>query len=334
MYIVKTKIIKIFLLSFLLIGTISLYRISQAENQIEIQDSEISVETSPNNPGSYENVTINISSYATDLNKAIITWQTGGGTVLSGIGKTSYSFKTGAPDTINIINISIQPVGSMSTITKTINIVPTEVEIMWEVISSYVPPFYKGKALPISGSLIKAVAIPNTKTIQSGIGSMAYVWKNSGETKQDVSGYNKNFYIFKNSLFEEKNEVTVNVTSVSGNFGAEKTIEIPTFKPKLIFYKKSPTEGILYNQALNKEIFMSEDEMTVVAEPFFTSLKEKEDNFIFTWKINGEGIKTPIKKTELTVRPTSKGGYATIDLSIENTKELFQNISNQLKINL
>lgn len=330
---VKPIIAKLFIVIFLIFGT-SFPFVSLAENQIEVQENEITVETSPNNPEPYQDVTINISSYATDLNKAIITWQIGSETVLSGIGKTRYSFKTEGPDTINIIDINIKPVGSMGAISKKIRIVPSEVEIMWESTSGYTPPFYKGKTLPASGSFIKVVAIPNTGTIKIGNGSMVYTWKDAGEVNQEASGYNKNYYIFKNSMFDEKSEITVNVSSVSGNFGAEKTVKIPTYQPKIIFYKKSPIEGTLYNIALDKEAVMTEDEMTLVAEPYFTSFSGKENNFIFNWKINGSSIQTPAKKSELTIRPTSRGGYATVSLTVENTKELFQKISNSLKLNL
>lgn len=326
--------IKFFLIGFFVLGLISLSCISFAETQIEIQEGEIGVEINPNNPEPYQDVTISINSYATDLNKAIITWQTEAGTVLYGIGKTSYSFKAGGPDISSVINISIKPVGSMSTISKKIVLTPSEIEIMWESVDGYTPPFYKGKSFPISGGLIKAVAIPNSKTIKSGSGSISYTWKNNDSVVQDASGYNKNSFTFKNSMFDGINNITVNASSVNDNYSAEKTIQIPVYKPKIIFYKKSPTEGVLYNNALNKETTMSEDEVTIVAEPYFLSIKGNENNFNYTWQINGEGIQTPSKKTELTVRPTSRGGYATINLVIENINELFQKASNQLKLNL
>jgi len=222
----------------------------------------------------------------------------------------------------------------MNIVDKRVTISPSEVEIMWESADGYTPPFYKGKSLPVSGSLIRAVAIPNTDTIKSGIGSISYTWKNNGDAVPDASGYNKNSYVFKNSMFDSTNEVTVTASSVNSNYAAENTIQIPDYAPKVIFYKKSPTEGVLYNNALNKEISMPEDEMTIVAEPYFMSVKGNENNFTYNWQINGEDITTPTKKSELTVRPTSHGGFATINIAIENLKELFQKASNQLKINL
>ena len=334
MYKVKFTKIKIFLLGFFILGIINIPNLSFAEMQIEVQEGDISVETIPNNPQPYQDVTINISSYATDLNKAIITWSGESGTVLSGIGKTSYSFKAGGPNTSSSFNISITPIGSMSTISKSISIIPSEIEIMWESVDGYTPPFYKGKALPTSGSRIRAVAIPNTNTIKSGSGSITYTWKNANSTVLDSSGYNKNSYEFKNSMFDDINEITVVASSVSGNYAAENTVEIPVYDPKIIFYKKSPTEGVLYNNALDKEATMTEDEITIVAEPYFISLKGHENNFTYSWQINGNNIATPLKKTELTVRPESHGGYATINVVIENLNELFQKVSNQLKLNL
>lgn len=324
--------IKIFLVMLFVLGVINTPNISSAEMQIEMQESEINVSITPNNPQPYDTVTISINSYASDLNKAIITWQTGAKTVLSGIGKTTYSFKAGGPNTSSSFNINITPVGSMQTIAKTITIVPSEIEIMWESVDGYTPPFYKGKALPVTGGLIRAVAMPNTNTIKSGSGSITYTWKNSGNTILDASGYNKNSYVFKNDMFDDKNEITVTASSVAGNYTAQKTLNIPTYQPKIIFYKKSPTEGTLYNNALSKQTTMSEDEMTLVAEPYFISLKGHEKYFTYKWQINGSTIPTPSKNTELTIRPTSRGGYATINISIENISELFQKVTSQLKL--
>ncbi len=332
MYKVNSTKIKIFLLSFFILGIINIPFYLFAENQIEIQEGEITVKTIPSNPQPYQNVTIEISSYSTDLNKAIITWQSGSKMVLSGIGKKSYSFIAGEVGSANNFEINIVPVGSMSSINKKVSIYPSEVELTWEVVDGYTPPFYKGKSLPITGSLIKAIAIPNTKTIRYGNGSISYKWKNNDSVVENASGYNKNSYIFKNSMFDNVNRITVEASSVAGNYNAQNTIEIPLFDSKLIFYKKSPTEGVLYGTALDTESIMTEDEITVVAEPYFMSVVGNEKDITYDWKINGETIATPSKKTELTVRPTSRGGYATIETTIQNVSELFQKVTNKLKL--
>lgn len=330
----KNKVTKILWGVLIMVGIFSLPTFSFAEMQIEVQDGEINVEIAPNNPQPYEDVTIKISSYATDLNKAIIVWQTNGKIVLTGIGKTTYSFKVGGPDTSNIFNIKITPYGSVNSISKNISINPSEIEMVWESVDGYTPLFYKGKSLPIKEGFIRVVAIPNTSTIKSGSGSVSYTWKNKDSAILDVSGYNKNTYTFKNNMFDKKNTITVIASSVSNNYTAEKTVEIPTYSPKVLFYKKSPTEGIQYNKVLDSNTIFTGEEMTVVAEPYFLAIKGSEDLFSYKWTINGDPIKTPSKKTELTIVPTSRGGYANIGVTFENINKLFQKVSGTLKLTL
>jgi hypothetical protein len=330
------KLIKIkFLIGMIfMVSLLSIPSFSFAEMQVNTQEDEIIVTISPKNPQPYEDVSISISSYATDLSKAVISWQMDSKIVLSGIGKTDYSFKASGPNTTNTFNITIKPVGSVSTITKNVSISPSEIELLWESIDGYVPPFYKGKALPSRGSVIKAVAIPNTDTIKSGSGNVSYSWKNNDNAVTDASGYNKNSFVFSNDLFDTENMITVIASSVSENYNAERTITIPSYSPKVIFYKKSPTEGTLYNNALNSDTIFTGDEMTMVAVPYFLAIKGSEDAFNYNWNINGDPIATPFKKTELTIRPTARGGYADISVTFENISKLFQKVTGQLKLTL
>lgn len=301
---------------------------------IPIQDSDISAETIPENPEPYQNVTIKISSYATDLNKAKIEWTNNGKVVLSGLGETSYSFKTLGPNNALIFNIAITPEGSINKINKQVVVKPSEIDLLWEAIDGYTPLFYKGKAFSSAEGIIKVVGIPNTNTIKSGKGSMTYSWKSKDNSVVSASGYNKDSYVFKNSELNSSEDITVIASSLDGQYDATRQINIPIISPKIIFYKKSPTDGVLYNQALVDDTLMSENEFTIVAEPFFLAYKNKESSFTYDWKINGTSIDTPSKKTELTIRPTSRGGYATIGITMENLKSFFQKVTGQLKLTL
>ncbi|MEK7585661.1 MAG: hypothetical protein AAB477_00265 [Patescibacteria group bacterium] len=306
--------------------------IGSAASEIGLQSGDIEVETIPENPEPYQDVTINLTSFATDLNKATIVWQSGGRTVLSGIGRTSYSFKALGPNITITLDVSITPPNSTDKVTKRISINPSEIDILWEGIDSYTPPFYKGKSFVSSGGMIKVVALPTTST--SGRTNATYSWKNNDNAVLNASGYNKDSYIFVNDELNTRENISVTASTVNGSYNATKNLNIPIVNPKIIFYKKSPTEGVLYNKALINETFISEDEFTLVAVPYFLSLKGNENDFSYKWQINGEGIETPSRKTELTVRPSSKGGYATISLVLENLNAFFQKASGQIKINL
>jgi hypothetical protein len=325
---------KIFILNFILLGLVLTPSILWAESEIILQESDIEMELTPENPEPYSNVTIKMVSYATDLNKAFIEWRSGSSVLLSGYGKTSYSFKTLGPNTATVFDIIVTPPDSINSISKTVSIAPSEVEVLWESIGGYVPPFYKGKTLFSREGLVKVVAIPNTNVVKQGKGNVTYTWKQGDKTNQNASGFNKDSFTVRNESLNKTEEISVYASSVDSNYNAIKTITIPTFSPKIVFYKKSPTEGVLYNYALNDNDFMTEDEMTIVGEPYFLSLVGNEYNFSYDWSINGQPIKAPVKKREITVSPSSRGGYATISLEMENLKTLYQNVSATLKLTL
>lgn len=324
---------KSFLFKFFILGIFLFPFVNVAESEILVQENEIDYEMIPENPEPYDRVTINLFSYATDIDKAFISWESNNGVVQSGIGKKSLTFNAPGADDSIYFDISVSPAGQSSSIKKRIVINPSDLDILWESVDGYVPPFYKGKALPSRGGIIKVVAIPNSKTITSGIGKIDYTWKSNDDTLEEYSGYNLNSYIFKNSLFEPTSNIEVQASSVAGNYNATKKIYIPTYNPYLIFYKKSPTDGVLYNNGIVDEYDMTEDQITFVAAPYNLAILGNEKSFNYTWSVNGEIVYTP-KKNEISIRPTSRGGYAEIGLEIENLRELFQKVSNVFNVNL
>lgn len=305
-----------------------------AENEILVQESDISVITIPEDPKPYDDVTIKLESYSTDLNKAMIEWRNDKNVLLKGYGKTSYSMTSGGPDSVYGLIITIVPSESSTSITKKISINPSEVSLVWESVDGYVPPFYKGKSFVTPESLIKVIAIPNTNKIKKGKGNISYTWKQNDSTISEASGYGKDSFVFKNSELNTSEIISVKAESVDGKYSATNTIEIPITKPKMIFYKKSPTEGILYNRSLKNNEVLTEDEVTIVAAPYFLALNTNENDFTYKWKINGQSIDTPSRKTELTIRPSSRGGYATIETVFENLNTFYQTISGSLKLSL
>lgn len=302
---------------------------------LQVTSADINIETIPDNPQPYTDVTMTITSYATDLNKALITWKSGEDTILSGIGRTKYVFKTGAPNINTSFTVSVTPVGSFASVDKSFIISPSEVEMLWQAIDSYTPPFYKGKSFPTSEGSVRIVAMPNTVGISSGSNkSMAYYWKLNYDSAQDASGYGKDSFTYKNSYLNDTDHIGVSVSTTNGSYTGNGTIDIPMYNPEMVFYKKSPTEGIKYNEAVTSEVYMNEDEMTLVAEPYFLNNSSSINDLVYKWQINNNDISTPRNPRQLTVRPTSRGGYANINISISSVSKLFQNINKSIKINL
>lgn len=296
---------------------------------------DVLVSITPKNPRPFSGVAITLTSYSIDLDKATIEWRSGGKTVLSGTGKTKYSFTSGGPNTYTNFDITIIEEGASSPVIKNVSIGASDIDLLWEAVDSYTPPFYKGKALPSKGSRLKVVAFPNTSGLsQTNSKNIVYTWKSQYNVVKSASGAGKNKFTFTNSDIRNSEKISVSASGPGGVYTAEGTLNINIVNPQIIFYKKSPLEGVLYQNRLEDGGYVSEDEVTFVAEPYFLSFNNEQGGFLYNWKINGVSIDTPSNPRELTVRPSARGGYATIEFSLEDTKKLFQKVVNSLRIEL
>lgn len=298
--------------------------------------SDVSLSTKPEIPGANENVTLSLVSYAIDLNQAEITWKINGLVVFKQIGAKSFSTVTG--DFGSRITISATVVYNGDTVTKTLVLEPSDIDLIWEALDSYVPPFYRGKAMPSSEAVIKVVAIPQIKggtTTLSG-NNQTFSWERNYMAQPTFSGFNKNVFTFKSSYLNKKETITLTATEVGTASIAKKTLVLQTGNPKILWYEYQPLLGVVYEKALSSGFVLPATESTLVAEPYFFTPKNAVSNDIrYTWSINGSQITTPEIKNYLTVqKPTGVNGVATISLLVESIPRLFQNANSLLQVTL
>ena len=132
-------------------------------------------------------------------------------------------------------DINIIPEGA-SAINKMLTINPSDIDLLWEAMDSYTPPFYKGKALPSTESQIKIVAYPNTSGLSNtNQKNISYTWKNNYDTVGSASGYGKSKYIFINDNLKNTEKVSVVATGLSGSYSSEGKVDINIENPQIIF---------------------------------------------------------------------------------------------------
>lgn len=298
--------------------------------------SDVIAEITPEIPGPNEQVTIRLTSYAIDLNSSLITWKIGGKTVLSKNGAVSYTLSSGASGSRTTVEATIVFRGS--TLVKTILIEPSTIDLIWEAVDSYTPPFYKGKALPSSEAVIKIVGIPDMKSggIKLSKNDLTFSWERNFSALPVFSGYAKDSFIFKTSYLNTTETISLKASSINGGLSAQKISTIRTSSPFIVFYEYSPLAGVNYKKNLGEYFSLTKDEATIVAEPYFFSPKDALSNDLdYEWKINGTRIANQYPKNTLVVRkPAGASGNAFIDLSIESKPRLFQSADKTLNINL
>lgn len=291
----------------------------------------------PETPGAFQDVTIKLKSYSYNLLGSKITWTVDGGVVLSDTGAISYSFKT--KDVGKATNIVITILTGGETIQKGISIQPQNVDMLWEAPDSYVPPFYKGKALPSTEGQVRVVAFPIVKSSNGTpvkTNDFIYKWSKDFSYIQNASGYNKQAFSLTSSYFNDQETVSVEIVGISQQYKAQKTIKIKASSPKVVFYKEDPDWGIYYNKALGRNTSITTG-TSIIAAPYNFSPKNPTSPFIrYTWLINDKTVRKtgPSNKLSLQIGSTSESNLAKIDLSLENTSKLFQKASHYLVVNL
>jgi len=295
----------------------------------QVKNADVSLILSPKDPGANETVSASISSFVADLNKSFISWSLDGQTVIQGVGQKNFSFKTGSDNSQTSIDVKIDNTDG-SSITKQIIITPAGIDLLWEAYDSYVPPFYKGKALLSSEGIIKAVAIMNSNKTSGAL----YNWKADDNNKIDSSGYGKNYYIFQKSYLDKNNTIEVNVSNLLGNSLGSGKINLANGNPKIVFYKKDSTLGTQWQKALEDNSRIDSNGETIVFEPYFISPKNlNSSNLNISWTLGNSPISTPEIKNELSIRPESSGGSSKIKVSIENIKKMFLSANKEINVN-
>lgn len=315
---------QILFLSFLIIFFSLL---APARAVAQIAEGDISVSTNPASPGPYQNVLISLSSFSTDLNRADIRWYVGDNLKLSGTGKKEWNVTTGAVGSVTVVTIKIT-LRDSTTLEKTVVLAPSEVDLLYEALDSYVPPFYRGKALPAKEALIRITAMPNLKIngAAAAASDLVYSWKENYDPLPDDSGYAKNALTFRGSYLHPSEGVSVQVSSLSSGSSAEGSIVIPPISPKIVLYANTPALGTNWRSALNNGFLFPDSEMGVVAAPYFFSPKNPNAQELrYAWALNGTTITTPVNKNLLVLRKNPEDvGVAKVSIGIENLIRLFQ----------
>lgn len=315
------KDIKIILLATILLSVLSFFNRTQAVGE------DFFVEFSPETPGPNTSVSANLVSYSFDVNRANIIWVLNGQTKLRGTGQKNFSFTTGNLGSRTDVSVSITTDAGVQ-LRKSFSFQAADVDILWEALN-YTPPAYKGKALSVSGSLIRITAIPYFPESSS---RLIYEWQIDYKNFPDVSGMGKNSFVFKSADIYNKNKIGLIVSNYDRSIVAKKSVDIEILAPKIVFYEENPLEGPKYNKALTGDVQLEQDEIIVRIEPYFFSIKDLE-KISYEWFMNEEKVFPEELPNIISLRKGESSGGSLIDVKISNPANILQYADNSLEIN-
>lgn len=291
--------------------------------------ADVEIEIMPKFPEPFEEVDIEAISYSVALDTRTITWYVNNQEYQKGTGKKAITVRMGPPGSTTNVRINVD-IGTSDPIIKTIELKPNVVDLLWEAIDSYVPPFYKGKALPAAEGAIRVTAIPSGSSTLNG---MVFTWLRKGEVSQSDSGFGQNSLSLRNSILDTTNSVGVRVLSPDGRYQAEKNIIITRGQPFIRFgvYKPgflprfSLTGGVLDAPTGNFELR---------AEPFFLSTRSGYSGIDYKWKISGEDYNNEDKRgNTLYLSPPGQDATIPFDVSLSHLTYTLQELKGKISIN-
>ncbi|MEI6280753.1 MAG: hypothetical protein WCP17_02005 [bacterium] len=321
-------------LSLYLIVIFIIFGVISTPKVFAVTADSILVTINPESPAPGENTNITLSSYASNLNSAKISWSVGGKTLLTGVGEKSFSLNAPSASAETAVTVTITlPDGSIK---KVVTIKPAIMVLLWQANDSYVPPFYKGKALPTPDSQVKVVALPEIKTGSKIIDpkNMVYAWKQDYTNDQEASGYGKNYFIYTNDYLDKYNNISVNASTTDQKYSLDKGMDIKTYKPKILFYKNDANLGTLWEQALANGHKIQNDE-TIEAAPYFISPKDIRIPILtWDWSINDSLIDMSVIQKNLLPLKVQPGvsGTSKIRLEINNKYKIFATASKEINV--
>lgn len=268
--------------------------LSLAATGIPTSPSVISIEVIPEVPGPFERATLVLTSYTADLDRSLIIWSINGKEAQRGIGKRNFSFVLGGVGSVSVVRADVQT-STLGTITNTLTFNPGYVDVLWEATDSYVPPFYKGKALPASQANMRLTAVPTMVSSNGNLfapESLVYNWKQDFKYSEfyDQSGFNKRFVTFQKNMLLGGEFIQVEVSSLYGKDGARGEISIGQYSPKILLYRDNPLTGIDYAHTLSGTASLQNQETSIVAEPFYFSSIGREGGLSFVWRLNSKTL--------------------------------------------
>ncbi|MDO8481893.1 MAG: hypothetical protein Q7S75_02320 [bacterium] len=289
----------------------------------------------PSYPGPNERVHVSLESSVIDLSQSEITWYVNNKIFAQGTGLREADIVAGTLGTKTDISVIAQTSDGTSA-SGDATISPANVDLLWES-DSYIPPFYRGRALASSGTSIRISAIVQFKPIgslQVPEGNIVYSWKRNGSVVGSASGKGRSFAVFPSPSLFGTDTIEVVASTVDGSQKGSGEVRISSIEPVLTLYQDHPLFGIMYNQALGNTTSLSDAEATFAAVPYFADADSPDDaRLIYAWSVNGNSVQTDeLKRSGLTVNADRSNGLAQIALSITHAANLAMQSSDAWRV--
>ena len=248
------------------------------------------IESNPASPGAGQTVTITARTPATEVKTSEFTW-TVNGTVRSDVsGSAKNTITVTAGDTGTSIRVSVRVRrldGTVLTASKQIYV--SDLALIWKA-RTYVPPWYRGKALPTKNSIVTISAIP-TVIIDGRLippNRLIFTWHSDGRQLAAGAGEQIVDVVVPRLPFMTR-VVQVTVEDFDKKIRKEQRIALGPREPHVSVYALEPLGGIESRRSVTTLPVTSRGTLDFQAEPFHFPVLSKDD-LTYRWRFNGKDV--------------------------------------------
>ena len=318
----KHVLVSIFIFLFLPIF------VTHAQIGASIAEPGISIKITPTYPEPDTAFTASLDDYSSIDRVTNIAWKVDGEVQQSAANLRELNLRSmdGGQSTV-IEAVVTYSTGRTQTIKQTVT--PRYLDIIVEA-QTKTPSFYLGRSLPSADSTVNLTAVLSNTAIANG--NLLYTWRLNNTVIGGGAQRGKN----KTSITTPAGTaflIGLEVSTLTGEILARRTVSVPSVSPTLHFYEKSSLYG-LSNRSVSS-LNLTGDSITMQAEPYNLAIETYNLPDLVEWKINGAVVRNPNQNPyEITLTADNQTFSAsTIDFHVRNLSSLLQGARGQFKLN-
>ena len=285
-----------------------------------------SLVVAPDYPNPNEQVTVRFDDFRSGATGATLTWFYNGSAIKDANNKREVRLiapQAGSRATVKLVLTYKGITEVFSTI-----ITPVYLDIIIEP-QTHVPGFYQGRALPSAGSQVKGIALLNNGKPLGN--NYSYLWRINDEVLSGGPQNQGNVVLFKMPM-GSNSTISLQVSGVSGEVIARRTILLPATKPQLHFYEINPLLGLRNKSLTNLNLISSN--AIIRSEPYYLDSQVFNSPNILAWTINNSPVSQDIDNPYvITLEKTGEPGEATLGFHVRSTIDLLQGARGVMNIN-
>ncbi|MDP3769426.1 MAG: hypothetical protein U1A25_02570 [Candidatus Sungbacteria bacterium] len=249
---------------------------------------QLSLVSTPASPSPGETLSIQAQTPTFDKNASQFIWTVDGKSRpdLSGFGKNTFNLLAGDLGSVIRVSVEVIPPGQAS-IRATQTIYVSDLTLTWTT-GTYIPKWYKGKALPVANSDLRIAAIPTI--IIDGVtipaNKLIFTWNMNG--KRATQGVGSQVFEYKAPERSFNTQlIRLVVEDVNKKILKEARIAISNREPRAAIYQVFPLGGIEFRRATAAFSPVSTGSLDLQIEPFFFNVTSRK-YLAYDWSAEGK----------------------------------------------